>query len=82
MDDKTNKQINDALVFAGTLATSDVTTGKDWYKSRTLWVNVLAVGFAIIQTQTGFVAAPELQMVALSVVNMILRQVTKEPLTW
>jgi hypothetical protein len=35
----------------------------------------------IVQTQTGFIIAPEEQVGILAVVNLVLRIVTKEPLS-
>lgn len=55
---------------------------KQWYLSKTIWVNALALAGLITQTQTGFVFSPEMQALALSVVNMLLRVITKEEIIW
>jgi len=47
-------------------------------KSKTFWVNLIALIALIVQTQTGFVVTPEEQTAIVVVVNMILRLVTKE----
>ncbi|MDD5106060.1 MAG: hypothetical protein PHC49_10635 [Desulfuromonadaceae bacterium] len=54
---------------------------KNWYTSKTLWVNALAAIALIVQTQTGFILDPEAQAGLLAVINLILRVVTKTPLT-
>ena len=52
---------------------------KNWYESKTLWANIIALVAIIIQTQTGFVISPAEQAGILTVINMILRAVTSEP---
>ena len=47
-------------------------------KSKTFWVNLIALIALIVQTQTGFVITPEEQTAIVVVINMILRLVTKE----
>lgn len=54
---------------------------KSWYKSRTLWVNLLAAVALFVQNQYGYVLSPETQAYALMIVNMLLRAITKEELT-
>ena len=56
------------------------TTGKKFYKSKTFWVNLLSLAGLVLQSQTGFVVAPELQAGILSVLNGILRFATTEPI--
>jgi len=59
---------------------------KKWYTSKTLWFNGLAL-VVIIATAFGFAdfkAAPEVEqigMVVITIVNLLLRFVTKEPVT-
>ena len=55
---------------------------KTWWKSKTLWVNLIAFGAAIIQTKNGFFMDPGLQMMALALVNKWLRSITKDKITW
>lgn len=55
---------------------------KTWYTSKTLWLNLIAVIALVVQTQTEFVIDPETQGGILSVINLILRLVTKQPLEW
>ena len=46
---------------------------KTWYKSRTLWLNFLALLAFILQSQIGFVFSPELQAAILTILNFVLR---------
>jgi uncharacterized membrane protein len=52
---------------------------KAWWKSRTLWVNLVAGLALLAQSQFGFVIDGELQGAILAVVNLALRLITKEP---
>ena len=54
--------------------------GKPLRKSKTFWVNLVALVALLIQSQTGFVITPEEQTAIVVVINMILRAVTKEPI--
>lgn len=51
-------------------------------KSKTIWVNVIALLAIIIQKNSGFELSPDLQMELLTIVNIILRLVTSEKITW
>ena len=46
---------------------------KPFYKSRTLWVNFIALIALGIQLQFGYVISPEIQGIILILVNAILR---------
>lgn len=56
---------------------------KAWYRSRTVWVNVLMLILAIIATvqETNAVPIEELAVIA-AVVNVVLRFVTVDPIGW
>lgn len=54
--------------------------GKSWYKSKTLWVNTVAVAAFAVQTYTGFIVDADLQAAVLGILNVILRFETSEPL--
>ncbi|GAG06682.1 unnamed protein product [marine sediment metagenome] len=54
---------------------------KKWIRSKTLWVNIIAVTAIILQAEYGFIVSPELELAALGVINLILRKYTKEGLT-
>ncbi len=53
---------------------------KKWYKSRTLWLNVLASVGLFAQNQFGFVIPMELQAVLIAWMNILLRFDTTEAL--
>lgn len=55
---------------------------KEWYKSKTMWVNGLAALGIIFQMATGtqFASAEE-QAGVLVVINLLLRLITKSGLT-
>ncbi len=55
---------------------------KKWYVSKTVWVNAIALFAMIAQMQTGFIVTPDLQAVLLTLVNLGLRTITKEQITW
>lgn len=57
-------------------------TTKDWYRSKILWVNLIAVAGLFAQSQYGYVLSPELQGGILALINLALRIVTKEELNW
>jgi hypothetical protein len=48
---------------------------KKWYLSKTMWVNILA---ATVDIASGFATGGALT--ALSVANMVLRAITKQPI--
>ncbi len=54
---------------------------KKWYASKMLWVNAIAFVAMLIQSQTKFVISPSEQVGLLAVINLILRAITKAPLT-
>lgn len=55
---------------------------KKWYTSKTIWVNALALAALVAQTQTGFIFSLEMQTFVLSLINVGLRTITKEEITW
>ncbi|MGK0468273.1 hypothetical protein [Clostridium sp.] len=58
-------------------------TNKKWYLSKIIWVNAIALVAVMAQTITGKeIVTPELQVMALSVVNLVLRSITKENIVW
>jgi hypothetical protein len=58
--------------------------GKKFYQSRTFWVNLIAAAVLIYQGVTGheFALPAETQAVILAGINLVLRAITKEPITW
>ncbi len=56
---------------------------KDFWKSKTFWVNLIAIIVFIVQLYVkDFVIPIEIQGAILAVVNFILRWITKEQLVW
>ena len=55
---------------------------KQWYTSKTLWLNAIGIIVIIAQLQFGFVIDPAVQMGALAVINMALRTITGEDVIW
>lgn len=55
--------------------------GKDWWTSKTIWANAIALVGAIV-ISTGFDAGSwaEISTVALAAVNVVLRLITKDPI--
>ena len=53
---------------------------KSYWKSRTLWINVIAIAAIILQAEYGFIVSPELELAALGAINLILRAITNEGL--
>lgn len=56
---------------------------KSVFTSKTFWVNAIALIAMIVQGITGNeVITLEVQGTALAVINIILRTITKDPVTW
>lgn len=56
--------------------------GKSFLKSKTFWMNVLAIAGIVVQSYTGYVLNAGTQVVILGVVNTVLRFVTHEAIEW
>ena len=55
---------------------------KSWIKSKTLWVNAIAIASIIIRAEMGYTFTPEFELLILGAINMILRVITKEEIVW
>lgn len=55
---------------------------KPFYMSKTFWVNLLALVALVCQAAFGWVIEPETQAGILALINLLLRLVTKEAVTW
>lgn len=53
---------------------------KGWWRSKTLWVNLVAFAALGVQSQCGFIIDAQTQGAILAVVNLVLRCITKEPI--
>lgn len=56
--------------------------GKKWYASKVFWVNILGMIFLVVQSVTGKVIDIQYQALALTIINLILRLVTREEIIW
>jgi hypothetical protein len=76
------KAENVAVNAAITEMTISTMEGKKFWESKTFWTNLVA-GVAIgIQMKWGFVISPEVQALALTGLNLVLRKITSQPVTW
>lgn len=57
---------------------------KSIFNSKTFWVNIIALVGMLVQQFTGseMLVNVETQASALAVVNVLLRTITKEPVSW
>ena len=55
---------------------------KDWYKSRTLWVNLIGIANIILRAELGLTLTPEAEVAILVGINFALRYITKEEITF
>jgi len=55
---------------------------KAWYTSKTLWVNLIAIGTLLGSQFTEFDIPPEISVGILAAINVILRVATKKPVEW
>lgn len=57
-------------------------SGKKWYDSKTVWVNGVLFAGSIVQAVTGHnIITPDVQASIITIINLILRAVTKEKIT-
>lgn len=65
------------------ISVHEVATEKAWYNSKTLWVNSLMLAAMFAQQVTGKdILTPEIQASTIAVINVILRLLTKDKVTW
>jgi hypothetical protein len=74
--------IKDSLTTAAADAILSENTGKKWYTSKTVWVNIIAAGALFAQMKWGFIIDPSTQALVLSGVNLVLRKITKEAIVF
>ena len=71
-----------SLITTATDAINTQISGKPFYQSRTFWANIIVLVGVGIQTKYGFIVSAEVQALALSLINLWLRAITKEPIVW
>lgn len=74
--------INTAINSAITDITVNTMAGKKFWESKTFWTNAVAAAALLIQMRWGFIIGPEIQALALTAINLALRKVTTQPITW
>ena len=74
--------VNSAIAAAASEALVSQVTGKKFYLSKTFWVNVVCAAALGLQMKYGFVIGAELQALALTAINLGLRKITNQPVTW
>jgi len=74
--------VNSAIAAAASDALVSQVTGKKFYLSKTFWVNVVCIAALGLQMRYGFVIGAELQALALTAINLGLRKITNQPVTW
>jgi hypothetical protein len=55
---------------------------KSIFLSKTIWLNILAIVALILQKKFGFVLDESIQIEILGFINIALRMITKEAVTW
>lgn len=55
---------------------------KPWWTSRTIWANAIAFAATEAAKRYGFVVSAEDQVAILGAVNVVLRAITKQPVSW
>ena len=55
---------------------------KKYIKSKTLWVNIIAIVGIIVRAELGLTLTPEGEVAVLGLINLILRLITKEEIVW
>jgi hypothetical protein len=63
-------------------AVTETLTGKKFWLSKTFWFNVIAAAALLIQGKTGFFIGPEYQALLLTLINVGLRKITRDPIVW
>ena len=62
--------------------TNKTASGKVWWKSKTFWVNVISISSMIAASEFGVEIDPATSVTLLSMINIVLRMITKEPIVW
>lgn len=55
---------------------------KKWYHSKTLWVNLVALGASFAQAKAGLALDGPTQGLILAGINILLRIITREKVEW
>jgi hypothetical protein len=71
-----------SIIATATDAINTQLSGKPFYQSKTLWTNLIAIVGIGLQAKYGFIISADMQALALSVINLCLRAITKDPVTF
>jgi hypothetical protein len=55
---------------------------KKFYLSKTFWANIIAAVGVVLADKFGITLSPEQVAMVLGGVNVVLRFITKQPVTW
>jgi len=55
---------------------------KEWFLSKVLWVNTIGIVAIIVQSYTEFIIDPAMQASILLIINIILRAITGEEVSF
>lgn len=75
-------QIKPAVDAAIASAVAEELSGKKFWLSKTFWVNTLVALGILVQIKTGFIVSPEYQALGLTLINLVLRKITRQPIVW
>ena len=53
-----------------------------WWHSKQIWTAVIAAVAMTVQEKYGYIVSPEFQVQILAGIMVLLRIITKEPVTW
>lgn len=81
MNEQQKGVVNNTIGIIADVAAS-AQSGKKWYESKTVRVNIIALIALGIQMKTGFVIDPSFQALGLSALNLVLRKVTNTNITF
>ena len=55
---------------------------KEFYLSKTFWINIVALVAIVLQSYTEFIITPEIQASILVIINLILRAITGDEISF
>jgi hypothetical protein len=80
MADTTTTPATDLSTAVDSAAVQAIVDKKFW-QSKTFWANVILAGAILLQMKTGFLISPDLQGLAITGINLVLRKFTSGAVT-